>query len=104
MHPPRTPSTSPRHDLATIPPVTPPTPMTAATLQSVQTPIEHRMVTNTANSSSDRKLNWYQGDWLGVDMPDSIAVMESPWPHEQQDFRPVLAEARLERSAHTEGQ
>ncbi len=61
--PDKTPSTSPRQDLATIPPVMPPTAMTAATVQLLQTPTEHRTATKAVNSITDCRLNWYQGDF-----------------------------------------
>ena len=53
----KTPSTGPNHDLATIPPVMPPTAMAAATLQWKRTPIEHRTATNNVSRKSDRRLN-----------------------------------------------
>ena len=60
--PDKTPSTSPNHDLATIPPVMPATAITAATPQYVPVPAEHKMATNNVKSSIDRRLNWYQGN------------------------------------------
>ena len=55
--PEKTPSTSPSHDLATIPPVMPPTAIAAVRLQCVRTPIEHRTATNRVTRKSDRRLN-----------------------------------------------